>query len=53
MSSVDESHIADVLSKTDWDKYWQDVSNAVAKEVDAYAEARRRSLAIASTFVMD
>ncbi|MFA6552346.1 MAG: hypothetical protein WCT19_02480 [Candidatus Paceibacterota bacterium] len=32
-----------ILASIDWDKYWADVDEAVAKEADALARAYRRS----------
>ncbi len=37
-----------ILAKTDWGKYWDDVTNNVQQEVEAYDRARRRSLELAS-----
>ena len=43
-----EQKITRILAQTDWDKYWEDVSAGVAREVEAYDAARARSLANAS-----
>ena len=32
-----------ILEHTDWEDYWKRVNERVAREVDAYAEARRKS----------
>jgi len=32
------------IKNTDWDEYWRRVDEGVAREVDAYAESRRRSM---------
>ncbi len=37
------------LQQVDWDKYWENVSSKTAKQVDAYREARRKSLEWAQT----
>jgi hypothetical protein len=39
-----EDRINKTLAATDWNKYWERVSDRVAKEVDAYALARAKSL---------
>jgi len=39
-----EEKIKRILAQTDWNKYWEEVSERVAKEVDAYEVARAKSL---------
>ena len=33
-----------ILARTDWEKYWEEVSDRVTREVEAYEAARARSL---------
>ena len=41
-----------LLNSKNWDGYWQEVSEQVAKEVEAYRLARAKSLASAPRRVM-
>jgi hypothetical protein len=43
-----EDGINKTLAATDWDGYWERVSDRVAKDVDAYELARAKSLEDAS-----
>ncbi|MGA2867062.1 MAG: hypothetical protein ABSF95_21510 [Verrucomicrobiota bacterium] len=43
-----QQHVNTILARTDWPKYWSDVSVRVEREVEAYDSARARSMATAS-----
>lgn len=49
---VQSKDIQEILDHTDWDQYWEDVSEQVAKDVHGYAIARAKSLESAARRVV-
>lgn len=51
-SKEDRERVNTILARTDWGKYWAEVSSRVEPEVEAYDSARARSLANASRRIL-
>ena len=49
--SVSASEVRAILNATDWDKFWQNVAEAAAPEIEAYRQAEARSRNINHVFV--
>jgi hypothetical protein len=46
--TTDIAQVNTILARTNWNQYWDDVSDQVCQEVEAYDSARARSFATAS-----
>lgn len=51
MTPISHEAVQQILNTTDWDKYWREVREQADAAIEAYRDARARSLN-ATTFVL-